>query len=68
MRTNFFSFTKKSSCSNLLKNVEMHKKINLANDQYFSPLNIFTLVKILETIIDQRKFFSGIYNLGSKKV
>ena len=68
LRTNFFSFTmKKHLVSNLLKNVEMHKSINLAYDQYFSPLNIFTLVKILETIIDQRKFFSGIYNLGSKK-
>ena len=68
LRTNFFSFTmKKHLISNLLKNVKMHKFVNLAHDQYFSPLNIFTLVKILETIINQRKFFSGIYNLGSKK-
>ena len=67
LRTNFFSASMKNHLvDNILKKAHKFKTINLAKDQYFSPLNIYTLIKILKKIIDKKKFFNGIYNLGSK--
>ncbi len=67
LRTNFFSPSMKNHfIDNILKKARKFKLINLAKDQYFSPLNIYTLVKILKTIINKKKIFNGVYNLGSK--
>mgnify|MGYP006872177323 CR=1 FL=1 len=40
---------------NILKKARKFKLINLAKDQYFSPLNMYTLVKILKTITNKKK-------------
>lgn len=67
LRTNFFSASLKNHfVDNILKKARKYKNIDLAKDQYFSPLNIFTLVEILKKIINKKKFFAGVYNLGSK--
>ena len=68
LRTNFFG---KSYKGNLLsdwvyKSIQKKKKIILLHDINFSPLRLDTLSKIITKILLGRKFFKGIYNLGSK--
>lgn len=69
-RTNFFgkSLSKNKSFSDWIYNsFKSKKKFYLFNDVLFNPLSIKTLARIIEFIINKKKFkISGIYNLGSK--
>lgn len=68
LRTNFFgkSYSEKKSFSDqLINRAFKEKKVTLFNDVYFNPLNIDTICKIINNIIENNKFFPGIYNLGS---
>lgn len=68
LRVNFFGkSTKQKLISDWIYNsIKKQKKVTLFNDIFFSPLRIFTICKIIKKIIKQKKFYSGIYNLGSK--
>ena len=69
MRTNFFgkSRSKNQSFSDwVYKSFRSKKIFYLFKDVYFSPLNLFTLSKMIILVIKNIDRVSGIYNLGSK--
>ena len=69
LRTNFFgkSNSKNKSFSDwIFKSFKSKKKFYLLNDVYFSPLNLFTLSKMIKKVIKKSKDTKGIFNVGSK--
>ena len=68
LRTNFFgkSLTKKrTSFSDWIYNsIKNKKKIYLADDIYFSPISIDSLIQLILKLLNSQKI--GIYNIGSK--
>ena len=69
LRTNFFgkSRSKNQSFSDwVYKSFRSKKIFYLFKDVYFSPLNLFTLSKMIILVIKNIDRVSGIYNLGSK--
>ena len=66
-RTNFFGRSKyKNSFDQwVFKSFISKKNFFLFIDQYFSPLRIKTICKIIRYIIFRKKFIKGIFNLGS---
>lgn len=67
-RTNFFGKSKyKLSFDQwVFKSFISKKTFFLFFDQYFSPLRIKTVCKIIKHIIFKKKIIKGIFNLGSK--
>jgi len=68
-RTNFFgkSHNNKTYSDWIFHNFKKRKKIYLFNDVYFNALRINSIVKIISSIIKNKKYsYSGVYNLGSK--
>jgi dTDP-4-dehydrorhamnose reductase len=67
LRVNFFgkSYRGKGTFTDwLILQLKNKKKIFLFEDQFFSPLSIDSLIKIVKKILKKRIF--GIYNVGSK--
>jgi len=66
-RTNFFGRSKyKNSFDQwIFKSFVSRKNFFLFIDQYFSPLRINTICKIIKHIIFKKKYIKGIFNLGS---
>lgn len=66
-RTNFFGRSKyKDSFDQwVFKSFISKKNFFLFRDQYFSPLRIKTICKIIKHIIFRKKYIKGIFNLGS---
>ena len=68
IRTNFFGnmLSKKNmSFSDFIrKSLQNNKKIKMAKNIYYNPINIENLIKYLEVII--KKNIKGTYNIGSK--
>jgi dTDP-4-dehydrorhamnose reductase len=66
-RTNFFGRSKyKNSFDQwVFKSFVSKKNFFLFIDQYFSPLRIKTICKIIKHIIIRKKYVKGIFNLGS---
>ena len=68
LRTNFFgkSEYKNSFDRWIFESFISKKNFFLFTDQYFSPLRIKTICKIIKHIIFKKKFIKVIFNLGSK--
>lgn len=69
LRTNFFgkSNSKNQSFSDWVYNsFKSKKKFYLFDNIYFSPLNLFTLSKMINLVIKNINKVYGVYNLGSK--
>jgi dTDP-4-dehydrorhamnose reductase len=69
LRTNFFVKSKnnkrKSFSDWIFHSLKDNKKINLADDIFFSPISIKSLCKVIDHIIVKKKV--GVFNIGSKK-
>lgn len=69
LRTNFFgkSNSKNKSFSDwIYKSFKSKKNFFLFDDVFFSPLNMNTLSKMIEKVIEYKKNINGIFNLGSR--
>ena len=69
VRTNFFgkSNSKNNSFSDwIYKSFRSGEEFYLLNDVYFSPLNLLTLSKMIEKIIEKIDVTKGIFNIGSR--
>ena len=68
LRTNFFgkgkNINRESFSDWIFNSLKSNKKINLADDIFFSPVSMISLCQIIEYIISKK--IIGIFNIGSK--
>lgn len=70
LRCNFFCNYKGNLFNWVLKSASKKKVFYLFKDIYFNPLNIFTLCKYIEKVINliDKKNITGIFNIGSHDI